>query len=234
MTDYELTFITAHLLEQHEDFLLDNFDCITGLDHAGRSFVTITAPGRDAVEAAKAMHIRLMQGGITVQSLEFDLVSRGEIAKRLALTPQAVGNYIRGDRKATDDDFPSVFSDAAGGVWMWADVIEWARAVGVGTDRAPTLRYPRRADVEEFNACLRRDYDVDYSRRQTTDLTFTTQGMGIRMMSTWREVVSQVTEDSARFSVGHLIKGPETPMIFGLDLRNVEIYDDGRHEDVDV
>lgn len=155
MADYELTFITHALEEPVIEDLLNTFDCITGETHGGSEFITITAAGRSAVEAAKSMHMELAKRGVMVERLEPDLVSRRDIAERLQVETQAVGNWIRGDRRAS---FPHPYHEVANGVWLWTDVVEWSRRAR-GVDPADGLQFPTREEIDEVNVCLQRGYE---------------------------------------------------------------------------
>lgn len=156
MTDYEITFIIGALDHAQEDTLLDSFDCITGTKHGGEHYITLTAEGTDPVSAAKAAHMHLVGAGVKVDRMEPDLLTRREIAERLRLSPQAIGNYIRGDRGG--NSFPIPFHDVAGGVWLWGDVVRWVRQFTRAADPAPGLEFLSRRDLDEVNACMGRKY----------------------------------------------------------------------------
>ena len=156
MSDFEYTFIVEPISEELEDELLDEFDCLPGTDHSGRSYITITTPGANAVDAAKNMHMLLLARGIHVQRAEHDLVTRSEIADRLQKTRQAVGNWIRGTRQSSTESFPETFNDTAGGVWLWGDVVSWVRQLGI--DPAPGFDFPTREDLDSINACIHSRY----------------------------------------------------------------------------
>lgn len=175
MFDFEYTFIVEPISEELEDQLLDEFDCLPGTDHSGRSYITITTPGANAVDAAKNMHMLLLARGIHVQRVEHDLVTRSEIADRLQKTRQAVGNWIRGTRQAATKSFPETFNDTAGGVWLWGDVVSWVRQLEI--DPAPGFDFPTREDLDSINACIHSRYEnqhlttpftfrIDYGRRE--------------------------------------------------------------------
>lgn len=160
MTDYELIFITRPLTEDQEFTLLDKLDCIVGRRHDGLSFVTTWVAGDDAETAANYAHALLVAAGVAVQRMEFDLAGRSELAHRLGVTRQAIGNYVRGERRL-GAPFPAMFSDVAGGVWLWGDVVDWYRNQGLDDPR-PGIGYPNRADIESFNA------DLHASRARTS------------------------------------------------------------------
>lgn len=159
MNEFELTYIVEPISEDVLERLMDEEDCLTGMNHSGQSYIIITAVGGNAVTAGKNMHLNLIGRGIDVTHVEYDLVSRSEIARRLDKTPQAVGNWIRRDRP-TREEFPSMFSEVGGGIWLWSDVVDWARRA-IKVDADPGLRFPGRADIEEINVCIRKNYSID-------------------------------------------------------------------------
>lgn len=121
---YELTFLVAPLGDEVADRLLDEFDCVVGRDHEHRDYVTVTAPGPEAVAAASAIRARLADTGVHVLRLQPDLVTRNEVAARAGVTRQAVANWVRGERHV-GTPFPLAFHDVAGGVWLWGEVAGW-------------------------------------------------------------------------------------------------------------
>jgi hypothetical protein len=149
MTDFELTFHIRELPELLVDDLLDKFDCITGTDHSGQDFITLTASSSSCVKAAKDTMMRLVTMGLSVERMQEDLASRAEIAERLSVTRQAVGNWVRGERA---DGFPAPFNEVAGGVWLWGDVARWA----VAHDRydADGIDWPTRDDHDLVNGWI--------------------------------------------------------------------------------
>jgi transcriptional regulator with XRE-family HTH domain len=110
---------------------------VTTLVHAG-----------DAIEAGLRAAKALESSGIRVLRTYQDLVTRQDIASRLGVTRQAVGNWVRGERH-DDTPFPSPVSLVAGGVWLWGDVVSWARASNHAVDEEhfPSLNDHSRLDV---------------------------------------------------------------------------------------
>ena len=149
MIDFELTFHLRELPASIVDDLLDKFDCITGTDHEGQDFITLTAPGSSCVRAAKDAMMRLISQGLTVERMQEDLASRVEIAERLEVTRQAVGNWVRGDRAG---GFPARFNEVAGGVWLWGDVARWALAHH--RYEAGGIEWPTRQDHDLVNGWI--------------------------------------------------------------------------------
>ena len=149
MTAYELTFIVTGLdlddfekVDQIADGLGD--DTIVGRSHIGETFVNGTFEGVDGVAAARAAVIHIRRFGLDVIRLDYDLADRREIAFRLETTRQAVGNWILGKRRATSP-FPTPFNEVRGGVWLWGDIVSWARE-NLTEDPAPGLEFPTRTD----------------------------------------------------------------------------------------
>lgn len=149
MNSYELTFHVAEIPAHLADELLDRYDCVIGEDHGGRQYITITAEGVNCVGAAKAMTTQLQSLGMIVQRLEEDLANRNELAERLDVTRQAVGNWVRGERGS---DFPPPANDVAGGVWLWGDIARWAEDHGAYDTNG--MSYPSRADYDRINGWL--------------------------------------------------------------------------------
>lgn len=143
---YELTLICTGLDNDEADHLLDDFDCVIGTDHTGQEFITLVADGADVMSAAKTAITKLYCAGVTPERVQEDLVSRQDIADRLTVTRQAVGQWVRGDRGG--NDFPRQFNPVAGGVWLWADVNDWAIATGRIDDG---VRYPTSAETAAIN-----------------------------------------------------------------------------------
>jgi hypothetical protein len=159
MSEYELTFIVDPMTDQLEVAVLDHFDCILGDTHTGDAFITLTAVGDDGFHAAKNAHMELLGLGVRIDRLEYDLADRAELADRLGATPQAIGNYIRGTRHAASP-FPRAFNEVRGGVWLWADVVEWARRV-LKVDPGEGLEFPNRVEITKFNSCFERGYSAE-------------------------------------------------------------------------
>lgn len=149
MTHFELTFHIRELPAALVDDLLDEYDCITGGDHGGRDLITLTASGSSCVGAAKDAMMRLIAQGLSVERMQEDLASRVEIAERLGVTRQAVGNWVRGDRV---EGFPARFNEVAGGVWLWCDVARWA--VAHHRFEADGIEWPTRQDHDLVNGWI--------------------------------------------------------------------------------
>ncbi|QZH66920.1 helix-turn-helix transcriptional regulator [Mycolicibacterium farcinogenes] len=109
---------------------------------------TVLVRAADAVEAGVFAAKAIESSGIRVLRTYQDLVTRQDIAERIGVTRQAVGNWVRGERHE-DTPFPSAVSHVAGGIWLWGDVAAWARAHHYSVDDAlfPSLSEHTRLDL---------------------------------------------------------------------------------------
>ncbi len=149
MKTYELIFETDPIDEHLQDTIDEHFDALIS-GHGASYFVTLSAEGRDSREAALTSAGTLTRLGVHVRRLSEDLVTRSDIAERVGKTPQAVGNWVRGERQAADP-FPAPYNYVAGGVWLWGEVNEWlARTHGPADD----IAYPTRDDYSAVNYVL--------------------------------------------------------------------------------
>ena len=103
---------------------------------------------------------------MTALRLDYDLVTRGDIASRLDVTKQAVGNWIREDRRK-GHPFPPPFSDVSNGIWLWGDVLTWIRKTANTPDPEEGIEYPTRAQTAEVNACINSKFTGPHSKGST-------------------------------------------------------------------
>ncbi len=96
----------------------------------GLTVVTTLVDAETAVEAGLHAAKALVAAGITPLRTYQDLVSRQDIADRLDMSRQAVGNWVRGERQNVRP-FPAPVTLASGGLWLWTNVVRWIEAVGV-------------------------------------------------------------------------------------------------------
>jgi transcriptional regulator with XRE-family HTH domain len=164
VSTYELIFQTEPLTETVMDAIEAEFDALIS-GHGTSYMVTVSAEGRDAVTAADSALLHLRNLGAHPYRLVEDLVSRSEIARRVGVAPQAVGQWIRGERRA-EQPFPEVFNAVAGGVWLWADVVDWLEHVNVpGVDLDEAVAHPHREDYWAVNHRLVAEHsDVERAR----------------------------------------------------------------------
>lgn len=107
--------------------------------HTGLSIISFVTEGPTAISAVKNAVQTFADIGVRVTRTHPDLVTRQAIAERTELSRQAIGNWIRGERMATDP-FPAPVNLVGGGVWLWGDVNNWLK------------RQDRRADpVQHLN-----------------------------------------------------------------------------------
>ncbi|QIZ35034.1 hypothetical protein [Saccharopolyspora sp. ASAGF58] len=132
MADFEIGFEVDELSDAALVQLAELFDVVAS-EHAGMALVTVIAPGENAVAAAKAVVGALDDLGVEARRSHLDLVTRADIAQRCDATPQAIGQWIRGERMR-QVRFPAPFHDVAGGVWLWGEVNRWLAKVGKDHD----------------------------------------------------------------------------------------------------
>lgn len=98
--------------------------------HGPAHYLTIWQEAGSAVSAAKSAIAHLRKSGIKVLRTVEDLVNRQDIADRLSVSRQAVGNWIRGERRSSEgESFPAPHNAVGGGVWLWKEVNDWARGI---------------------------------------------------------------------------------------------------------
>lgn len=148
--EYEFTFEVAGLTDEVEDAIVEQTDASIAT-FGPVTTVTVSGFGETGFGAGTNARIALEHAGGTVLRCIEDVVTRRDIAGRTGMTPQAVGNWTRGDRQATTP-FPAPYILAGGGLWLWGEVLEWLREVHPATFDAigDDLAYPTRAD----HACI--------------------------------------------------------------------------------
>jgi hypothetical protein len=167
--EYEVTFVASDLADDTIDLLYDLFDCLVST-HSGVTLVTITCEGSDPVTAGVSAAHHLSSAGVEVRRTHPDLVDRGELARRAGVTPQAVGNWIRGARQ-TGVPFPAPAYLVSGGAWLWGDINRWLEQNGKPHDE---ILYPSLADHARIDTHLaaplessfRVAYSVDALRKE--------------------------------------------------------------------
>lgn len=148
MATYELVFELPPIDEKQEDAIYDRFDALIS-SHAGSVLLTVSADGPTCGSVVQAVVHWLQRHDITPRRLYEDLVTRGEIAERADVTPQAVGNWVRADRRESRP-FPEPYNHAAGGLWLWAEVNEWLRHLR----KDDGMEHPNRRDYARVNSWL--------------------------------------------------------------------------------
>lgn len=146
---YELSFEVPEMNETVEDRVSSRFDSIIAV-HGDVTTVTLTAHGVTCLRAAIAAIRSLREAGVEPIRLVDDVVSRSEIARRIGITPQSVGQWIRGDRHF-ESPFPAPYILAGGGLWLWGEVVEALDSRGVEVE---DIGYPSRRDIQEIGGFL--------------------------------------------------------------------------------
>lgn len=149
--EYELTFEVSQLSEGAEEDLIDETDATVAIVR-GSTLVALSATGASALTAATNARLALENAGATVLRCVEDLVTLRTIAERLEVTPQAVGNWVRGERQS-GVRFPNPYVFAGGGLWLWGEVLAWVRVISPSiAERAEDdLSHPTRADHAAIN-----------------------------------------------------------------------------------
>lgn len=163
MNIYELRFEIEQADEASYEAVEEHFDIVVSM-HGKSVYLTVMVDGAtSAISAAqKAINI-IAEAGIKVRRLSEDLVSRAGIAERTGMTRQAVGMWIRGERRKDQLAFPEPYHPVAGGIWLWSDVNTWLhRTTNPG---AENISYPDRCDYAVINAEMlnRRADEATYS-----------------------------------------------------------------------
>lgn len=148
-TDFEIAFLIPELTDAFDPRVTqveEAMDIVVS-SHSGVSVATVIATGSDAVAAGRAASATLSACGLPPKRTYPDLVSRQDIADRLDVSRQAVGNWVRGERHQ-EYPFPAPANLVAGGVWLWGDIAEWLRRTGSDPDDVgyPTLQDHARLD----------------------------------------------------------------------------------------
>lgn len=155
MAPREFDFEIAFVIEQVDDPADERIDramelipnLVLSFD-GNLTMVTTLVTAADAVEAGVKAAKALEASDIRVLRTYQDLVTRQDIAERVGVTRQAVGNWVRGERH-DDVPFPAPVSLVAGGVWLWGDVADWARSRGYEVEDVsfPSLDAHNRIDL---------------------------------------------------------------------------------------
>lgn len=126
---YELQLEIAAPTENQLEAAEHNVELVYS-SHGPAHYLTIWQEAASPFSAAKNAIAQLRKAGIKVRRAVEDLVSRQDIAERLGVSRQAVGNWIRGERRGSgNDEFPAPHNAVGGGVWLWKDVNDWARGI---------------------------------------------------------------------------------------------------------
>ncbi|MGF1645985.1 MAG: hypothetical protein ACFCVF_03555 [Kineosporiaceae bacterium] len=171
METFELIFVTSELGDASDprtEYLLDAYDGVVST-HGGLTLAALSCPGRSAFDAAVRAVADIEAPGIRVLRLHEDLVTRAEIARRAGVTPQNVGQWIRGERQS---GFPTAHHAAAGGLYLWHDVNAWLEGIG----RGDGMRHPDARDGARINGYLATSPQLSGHSDLRGRLTVTTVG----------------------------------------------------------
>lgn len=146
---YELSFEVPALSETAEDFVAARFDSAIAV-HDNVTTVTLTADGDTCLDAALAAISTLREAGVEPIRLVDDVVPRSEIARRMGVTPQSVGQWIRGERHS-ESTFPTPYILTDGGLWLWGEV---ATALANRGEEVEEISYPNRRDIQVIGGIL--------------------------------------------------------------------------------
>lgn len=140
---FELILLVEEISPEQEDRIYDEYDALVA-SHTGSARLTVTVDGESALDGAHRLLGFLR--GIGVQVLQFceDFVTRGDIAERARVSRQAVGLWVRGERQA-QTPFPLMYSDVAGGIWLFGEVDGWLRK-NLSSYDGPDVCFPTRAE----------------------------------------------------------------------------------------
>lgn len=150
MADFELIFAVDELPEDTVWSIYEEHDALVA-SHGALTLLTVTSQGMTALSAAKVAVLSLERfPEVRVKRCYEDLVSRIDIAERASATPQAVGQWIRGERHR-NYPFPEPFNLVSGGVWLWGEVNQWLRRAKKTADE---IQFPCKEDYAEINKWL--------------------------------------------------------------------------------
>lgn len=147
---YELSFEVSAIADEAEDALAEEFSVTVG-GHSGVTVVTMLAEGETCFQAALTALAAMRAAGCEPLRLVDDLVGRGEIARRTGVTPQAVGQWVRGERHG-GTEFPKPYVLGAHELWLWGEVVLALRARGHDVDA--DVQFPQRRDIQLIGGAI--------------------------------------------------------------------------------
>ncbi|MEV0771441.1 helix-turn-helix transcriptional regulator [Nocardia salmonicida] len=130
--EFEIAFVieTVEADDPRIDQAMEALPGTTISGALGLTVATTLVDAETAIEAGLLAAKALAVAGLTPLRTYQDLVSRQDIADRLDMSRQAVGNWVRGERQNVRP-FPAPVTLASGGLWLWASVVRWIEAGGV-------------------------------------------------------------------------------------------------------
>jgi hypothetical protein len=150
MSTFELLFEIHPVTDETLDRVVEEIEAGHST-HGNTHLLTVWIDGHSALAAAREAVATLSKLGVVVVRLYEDLVTRQDIADRAKTTRQAVGQWIRGERRGSADrTFPDPYHVVGGGVWLWAEVDSWLAQFG----DSDGVSYPSRCDFPLINASI--------------------------------------------------------------------------------
>lgn len=150
MSTFELLFEIHPVTEEVLDGVVEEIDSGHST-HGNTHLLTVWMDGNSALAAAREAVAVLSRLGVVVIRMYEDLVTRQDIADRAQATRQAVGQWIRGERRlSTERPFPDPYHVVGGGVWLWSEVNAWLAQFGDSDD----VMHPSRCDYPLVNAAI--------------------------------------------------------------------------------
>ncbi|MGC0364062.1 transcriptional regulator with XRE-family HTH domain [Rhodococcus sp. 27YEA15] len=139
---FEFTFIVELATTSREESVIRDWPA-RFLDRGGLRLLTVEADGMRAPTTAITVVDGLTDLGIVIDRTHPDLVTRQDIADRVGMTRQAVGQWVRGVRQAATP-FPAPYNTVSGGIWFWGDVAVWLARHGyrTGTGERSAMHFP--------------------------------------------------------------------------------------------
>jgi|ETNmetMinimDraft_28_1059901.scaffolds.fasta_scaffold12420_6 hypothetical protein len=128
MTVYDFTFVVD--ADPDDEAFEDRFieagcDDATFVLMRGNALLSFDREGDSYKEAVLSAYEQILQAGAGIVRFEPDfLVSAAEIAARTNMTKQAIGMFIKGERR---DGFPAPNTrvNSASPLWDWVEVSRW-------------------------------------------------------------------------------------------------------------
>lgn len=141
--EFEIAFVIETV--EAEDPRIDQaMEALPGTTISGALGLTVATTLVDADTAiAAGLHAAkaLAAAGLAPLRTYQDLVSRQDIADRVGMSRQAVGNWVRGERQ-NSRPFPAPVTLSSGGLWLWSSVVSWidaTKAAELNESKLPTL-----------------------------------------------------------------------------------------------
>ncbi|PSR66842.1 XRE family transcriptional regulator [Nocardia sp. MDA0666] len=141
--EFEIAFVieTVEADDPRIDRAMEALPGTTISGALGLTIATTLVDAHSAIEAGLHAAKELAAADLAPLRTYPDLVSRQDIADRVGMSRQAVGNWVRGERHNAKP-FPVPVTLVAGGAWLWASVVRWIEETGaaeLNESALPTL-----------------------------------------------------------------------------------------------